>query len=100
MKDLILLLAAEVDVQTAYERYEAVQEGRGDVFLEVLEERLTLLRANPELGRMIEPPIRRLLLIDFPFGIFYEDQPMRLIVVGVMDLRQDPQAIAKRLRPA
>jgi hypothetical protein len=99
MKDLIFLLSAELDIQQAYERYENVQEGRGDCFLEVLDARLSLLRANPLLGRVIEPPFRRLLLSDFPFGIFYDDQPTRIVVVGVMDLRQNPRIIKQRLKP-
>ncbi len=98
MKDLIFLLASEIDIQKAYERCEAVQEGRGDVFMEVLDARLGLLRANPLLGKVIEEPIRRLLLIDFPYGIFYENQPSRIIIVGVMDLRQDPVTIRRRWR--
>lgn len=99
MKDLIFVLAADSDIQQAYERYEAVQEGRGDCFLQVLDAQVGLLRANPLLGRVIETPIRRLLLLDFPFGIFYDDQPTRIVVLGVMDLRQNPRTIQQRIKP-
>lgn len=34
---------------------------------------------------------------DFPLGIFYEVQPNRIVVTGVLDLRQYPQAIKRRL---
>jgi hypothetical protein len=99
MKDLIFLLAADSDVQQAYEWCEAVQEGRGDCFLQVLDAQLGVLRTNPLLGRVIEAPIRRLLLLDFPFGIFYDEQPTRIVVLGVMDLRQNPQTIQQRIKP-
>lgn len=33
MKELILLLKADVDIQAAFERYEEYQEGRGELFL-------------------------------------------------------------------
>ena len=92
MKDLIILLAADVDVQQAYERYETVQEGRGDCFMEALDAGLSLI------GRVIEGSIRRILLPDFPFGVFYEDHPTRIVVMGVMDLRQNPRTIRQRFK--
>jgi hypothetical protein len=42
--------------------------------------------------------MRRLLVQGFPFGIFYTLEGRRIIVSGVMDLRQDPKVIARRLR--
>ncbi len=98
MKDLIILLAADVDVQQAYERYETVQEGRGDCFMEALDAGLSLIRAHPLIGRVIEGSIRRILLPDFPFGVFYEDHPTRIVVMGVMDLRQNPRTIRQRFK--
>ena len=56
-----------------------------------------LLRQNPEIGPVYEGPYRRLLLRDFPYGIFYQAQTSRIIVAAVADLRQDPQMIRKKL---
>lgn len=99
MKELIFLLSADIDIQQAYGRYEDVQEGRGDCFLAELDGCFGLLKNNPKLGRRFDGPFRRLLLRDFPFGIFYEEETARIVVLGVMDLRQDPAHIQRRLRP-
>ena len=97
MKELILLLQADVDIQSAFDRYEEYQEGRGEVFLRQLDAALTLLRQHPEIGLVYRLPYRRLLIHDFPYGVFYAVEPSRLIVTAVMDLRQSPEAIRRKL---
>lgn len=98
MKELIFLLQADADIQAAFERYENYQGRRGLVFLRRLDAALELLKRLPEIGPPFLRPYRRLLIRDFPFGIFYEVNPTRIIVVGVMDLRQNPRTIRKKLR--
>jgi len=97
MTDLILLLQADLDIQTAFARYEDYQEGRGEVFLRQLDAALTLLRQHPELAPVYAEPYRRMLVRDFPYGIFYTVEPTRLIVAAIMDLRQDPQTIRRKV---
>jgi plasmid stabilization system protein ParE len=97
MMELILLLAAEADIQSAFARYEEYQEGRGLVFLQEVELALTLLKANPHLGSPYAWTYRRLLIQNFPYGIFYQPLPSRIIISAVMDLRQDPETMKKRL---
>ena len=97
MKDLILLLQADSDIQAAYNRYEGFQEGRGVVLLQRLEAALTMIRQHPLIARTYAGPFRRMLIRDFPIGIFYEVQPTRIVVVRVMDLRQDPHTIRRGL---
>lgn len=50
----------------------------------------------PEIGPMFQKPYRRLLIHGFPFGVFYTIENRRIIVAGIMDLRQAPNAIRKR----
>jgi hypothetical protein len=38
-----------------------------------------------------------MLIHDFPYGVFYQPQPTRLIVAAIIDLRQDPQTIRRKL---
>jgi len=35
----------------------------------------------------------------FPYGIFYEPEPTRILVAAILDLRQDEQQILRRLQP-
>jgi hypothetical protein len=34
----------------------------------------------------------------FPYGIFYEVYPARILVVAILDLRQDDSSIRQRLQ--
>lgn len=78
LTDLILLLQADLDIQTAFERYEDYQSGRGEVFMRQLDAALTLLRQHPEMAPVYAGSYRRMLIRDFPYEIFYEAQPKRL----------------------
>lgn len=42
--------------------------------------------------------IRRQVMQRFPYGIFYEPYPTRIIVLAILNLRQDERAIRRRLR--
>ena len=97
MTELILLLQADHDIQTAFNRYEGFQEGRGEVFMRHLDAALTLLRQHPEIAPVYGGRYRRMLIRDFPYGIFYEVQPERIIVGAILDLRQDPKTIRQKL---
>ncbi len=97
MIELILLLQADHDIQTAFERYENHQAGRGDLFLRQVDAALTLMRHHPEIARIYGGSYRRMLIRDFPYGIFYEVQPTRIIVAAIMDLRQNPRSIQRKL---
>jgi len=97
MTELILLLQADHDIQTAFNRYEGFQAGRGEVFMRHLDAALTLLRQHPEIAPVYGGRYRRMLIRDFPYGIFYEVQPKRIVVGAIMDLRQDPKTIQQKL---
>lgn len=97
MIELILLLQADFDIQSAFARYEEFQAGRGEVFMRQLDAAITLLRQYPEIAPVYHVPYRRMLLRDFPYGIFYQLQSKRLIVVAILDLRQDPKSLQHRL---
>jgi plasmid stabilization system protein ParE len=97
MTELILLRQADTDIQTAFDRYEEFQAGRGEVFMRQLDAALGLLRQHPELAPVYAGPYRRMLLRDFPYGIFYQAQATRIVVAAVVNLRQDPEGIRRRL---
>jgi hypothetical protein len=40
---------------------------------------------------------RRLLIPKYPFGIFYVVETGRFVIHAIMDLRQDPKSIERRL---
>jgi hypothetical protein len=38
-----------------------------------------------------------MLMRDFPFGVFYDVQPTRIVVVTITDLRQNPSVIHRKV---
>lgn len=58
---------------------------------------LAVLRQHPEIAPVYAHPYRRMLMREFPYGVFFEAQPSRIVVAPIMDLRQAPQAIRRRL---
>ncbi len=96
MRELILLLSADVDIQAAFEYHEDYQEGRGAVFLRHLETALDQLRRFPESGARFHRSYRRLLVPGYPFGIFYTVESRGVVVAGVIDTRRDPDFILRR----
>ena len=98
MIEIVPLLSAELDIQSAYDCYEDCREGLGTVFMHRLDESFGQLRIFPESGPIVHGGYRRLLVPGFPFGIFYTVESRGVIVSGVMDTRQDPEAIIRRLK--
>ena len=97
MSELVFLRSADLDIQRAHDFYEECQEGRGAVFIRHLDAAFGQLRTFPESGPIVHRNYRRLLVAGFPYGIFYTVQPRGVIISGVMDTRQDPEAITRRL---
>jgi toxin ParE1/3/4 len=97
MIDIILLHQADQDIQKAFNRYEELQVGRGEVFMRHLDGALSLLRLHPEMAPVFGNRYRRMLMRDFPYGIFYEVQSRRIVVGAIMDLRQAPETIRQKL---
>jgi hypothetical protein len=97
VSELTLLHSADVDIQIAYERYESQQDGRGEIFLRHLDVALERLRKFPRTGPLFHRTYRRLVVPAYPFGIFYSLAGTRIVVAGVIDLRQDPENIQRRL---
>ena len=95
--DLIILPAADRDLQDAYDRVAHRGPGSGRAFLDALELHLEQLRRFPLMGPVYGGPYRRLLIRRFRLGIFYAVEPGRLVVHAVLDLRQDPETIRRRL---
>ena len=97
MIEVIFLAGAESDVQALYEERENIREGAGDRFLRELDRCAGLLRHYPRIGRHHRGVHRKLLMPDHPYGVFYAVESARVVIVAVLDLRQDPKGIEKRL---
>ena len=97
MTELVVLSRAEADILETQARLGEFLDDLGDRFNARAEEALDRLLAFPECGPVYSTPFRRLLVRDFPHGIFYSIEGRRIIVHAVLDLRQDARVIERRL---
>jgi hypothetical protein len=92
------LSGADADLQEAFDRFEDYREGFGVEFMTAVDAYLTRIRVFPEIAPLYLAPVRRQVMQRFPYGIFYEAQPTRILVLAILDLRQEEEQIRKRLQ--
>ena len=95
--EIVVLAGAEADLFEAWRRYEGCLPGLGNEFDRAVRAGLLSVVQFPESAPHFEAGYRRLLLRRFGHGIFYRVHGERLVVVAVLDLRQDPAMIRQRL---
>ena len=93
-----LLSGADADLQAIFNRLEDYREGLGAEFMLAVDAYLTRLTVFPESAPEYFQSIRRQVIQRFPYGIFYDPQPTRIVVLAILDLRQDEQQIIRRLQ--
>ncbi|MBX7208569.1 MAG: type II toxin-antitoxin system RelE/ParE family toxin [Verrucomicrobiaceae bacterium] len=99
MRAAVWTLGAEADVQRLYERLETWEEGTGDRFYEEVLSSVRLLEVFPRIGPVVHRGnVRRVLVSNRNYGLFYVSEPRGIVLHALFDLRQDPKAIMKRLR--
>ena len=97
MREVIWVAGADADLQANFDFLEERQPGRGLRFLDEINDELACLREYPE-GRPKKPaPFRKQWIPDSPFAIFYTNEARGVIVHAILDLRQEPRAIFRRL---
>ena len=97
MPEIVILAGAENDILELYVRFENIQDGLGDRFALRIDETLAMIGSNPRIGTSFRGEIRRCLVKGFPHGVFYSIEARGIIVQTVLDLRQSPEGILRRL---
>ena len=88
----------EDDLRYAYEYYDSwLADGRG-WFRERFHETVSWIEWNPEMFPKKHRFFRRAVIRRSYFGIFFAIEPEVTTVVGVRDMRDDPQKIRALLR--
>jgi plasmid stabilization system protein ParE len=95
--EITFLRGAETDLLAAWVRYEEALPGLGDRFEAEIRAALLRIVELPESAPIYAGEFRRLLLRRFEHGIFYRIHGARIVITAVLDLRQDPTTIRRRL---
>jgi plasmid stabilization system protein ParE len=94
---LLILAAAEHDVDEAFEWYERRQTGLGYEFLRALDARLHFIQRNPEMCGFAERHYRRALIRRFPYAVLYTFSEETVTIYAVFHTSQDPHKLQTRL---
>lgn len=95
MREVVVLLGAEIEMQSAYERcfrWENAEQLETHV-----QAALVQLARHPFSGRPYFGRFRRLVVRRSNYGLFHVVDPSRILVHAMWDLRSDPEAIRRRL---
>jgi toxin ParE1/3/4 len=95
--EVVFLLAAERDLQEAYNWVAEHRQGKEQSFLRDVDSRLEHVKTFPLIGRLYRGRYRRLLIPRYPFGIFYVVESNRIVIHSILDLRRSPENIRERL---
>jgi toxin ParE1/3/4 len=92
---VILSPAADRELEEAAAWYER-EVGRGEAFVERIQEALDRIRETPELHPKVYRDIRRVRVPRFPYNVFYRNLPDRVEVIADLHKRRDPNAWQSR----
>jgi len=81
-----------------FNRFEDYRDGFGAEFMAVVDAYLARISTFPEIAPIYVEKVRRQVMSGFPYGIFYEVHPTRILGVAILDLRQEQSAIRQRLQ--
>ena len=95
--DLFIKPRAELDLLEAYYYYEGLSDGIGAALVHCVGEKMEFISNNPRACPIKCRDIRRALVPKFPYGIYYKIEETRIVIFGILDLRQDPHSIQFRL---
>ena len=85
---------AENDLNEAHTWY--TERGRGQDFLDAIEEILHRMQMSPRMYPVVHRNVRRALVKRFRFAIFYVLQPERIVVLAIIHQSRDPARWQRR----
>lgn len=90
--NVIVKEEAHLDMLHAYQYYEQQREGLGDLFLSMLQERLTAISEHPEYYSYIDNKkmLRDITINIFPFVIVFEQSDNDVIVYAICSTHTQP----------
>lgn len=98
MPDIIWKRGAEEDLLSTFSELETLRKGSGERFALMLDDVLQSLRSFPRLAPIYDRPVRRLVIGNSGYGIFYTVENRGIIIHALVHLRTNPGSIRTRIR--
>jgi len=96
MKRIIVLPQAEQDLKESTEFYKEVSDDLCNKFILAVDSSFIDIRRNPQAFPKTWKEIRKYVVSDFPFCIFYVDETDVINILAVFHSKRNPQIWRKR----
>ena len=83
-------VAADADIEAAFEWYESEQPGLGLAFLDEVRAAYKRILDRPFKYQELRSGLRRVLTRRFPYGIYFSVEDDLIVVIAVLDTARDP----------
>jgi plasmid stabilization system protein ParE len=98
MKPAVFLGEAREETGEAARYYEQRSDGLGEQFLLRVRESVQDVTEHPGACPIVWGPVRRKLVRQFPYGVFYREYDDEILVIAVAHLRRRPGYWTPRVR--
>ena len=101
---IVLTPLAQADIEQAQAWYEAKRKGLGDRFVERADDAIQKIAQNPTLFAPVVEDVRRVLVEDFPYGVYYRVETDGSVVIACLHGKRSPdrahsRALGRRTGP-
>jgi toxin ParE1/3/4 len=87
---------AAAEYLAAVEYYVAIDAALGQAFVRCFESAIGDICECPAAWQLVGPSVRRHCLTRFPYGIYYQTEDDRLLVLAVLHMKRRPGAWSSR----
>jgi plasmid stabilization system protein ParE len=94
---IVFLPEARAEYDEAAQWYEQRRPGLGKDFIAKVRSILDLVAQTPRMHAPIFQDVRRAPIARFPYGVFYQVEPSRILVVAVFHAKRDPSVWQRRV---
>lgn len=88
------------DLATGFGYYEGQAKGLGERFLTAVGSAFDAIERYPQMFAQVHGEVRRALLSQFPYGVFYRVESKRVVVLAVLHTARDPSLWPRPRRSA
>jgi plasmid stabilization system protein ParE len=78
------------DLAAGFEYYEGQVKGLGERFLTAVGSAFDAIERYPQMFAQVHGEVRRALLSQFPYGVFYRVESKRVVVLAVLHMARNP----------
>lgn len=89
---------AEIEFYDYLAWYTEVSIDLGDKFYREIDEAIEIISVNPKIGTQYKNEIRKYVLNDFPYILFYVEEEHEIIILAIFHGLRDPKSISQALK--